>query len=185
MIRSVQDTAYPSGAVTAGALNPFQTGATLEGIDATVLDNRTGGSAALPVGKLWIEQFVAANTGDANYAPSAAAAQAVPWGSFGVCTGIPVPSAPAYGTALAPGTTSGGGNEIRIRQKGICLAYATSTANASAAIAPGTPLGADGAGNLTTLPATVLSGTCLAISKGTLAGGTATPTLILVTVGGY
>jgi len=54
MIRSVQDLAYPSGAVVPGTLDPFQIIATLEGIDATVLDNRASGSTAYKVGNLFI-----------------------------------------------------------------------------------------------------------------------------------
>lgn len=193
MVRSVMDvtasSSQPNFPLTGGGYyntSGFQTGANLEGIDATVIDNRASGSTALTVGKLFVEQFLAANTGDASYTVNTVANQAIPWGSFGIMTGVPQPlSAPTSSTSPTVGQTTGGGTEIRIRQKGSCLAFCTSTANANKAIVVGDPLAADGAGNLTSSIATPAVGTVLAIAKGALAGATATPTLVLVNVGGY
>ena len=74
MLRSVQDVAYPSGGVVAGLGNSaFQQIPNIEGIDATVIDNRAANSTALGVGKLFVEQFLAANSGDLKkeiYIPS-------------------------------------------------------------------------------------------------------------------
>ncbi len=185
MLRSVQDVAYPSGGVVAGLGNSaFQQIPNIEGIDATVLDNRAANSTALGVGKLFVEQFLAANSGDANYTLSATAGQALPLFSYGVFTGAPSnPSGLPAVSAPAPNTTTGGGFEIRIRQKGWCLAYCT-TGN-TYAVAVGTALIADGNGNLTPIGATTPApGIVLAISKGTLAISQ-TATLVAVTVGGY
>ena len=182
MIRNVQDLAYPSAAVSPGLPEAFQATPNIEGIDATVIDNRASGSTAYPVGALFVESFTANNPGDANYIPSLVASQPLPMFSYGVITAVPVPPAGGNPPGSIPiGKTSGGGNEIRIRQKGGCFALCTTTGTA---IAAGTLLGADGAGNLTPIAGTV-NGTCLAIAKGALAGATSTPTLVFVNVGGF
>ena len=100
--------------------------------------------------------------------------------SYGILTGVPFNPSGLSAQSQTPGKTMGGGFEIRIRQKGYCLAYCTTTGTA---IAPGTPLAADGAGNLTPYAGTA-PGVVLAIAKGTLATGQVA-TLVAVTVGGY
>lgn len=186
MRRDIKDQAYSSAKV-GGPQSPvggsgFQSAPSLEPIDARVIDNRAAGSAALVVGNVMVEQMLQANSGDANYGASAVANQALPMFSYGIITAIPIPS---IGAAANPPSTTGGGNEVEIRQKGTCSAFATSTANANKAIAVSDPLCLDGAGNLTSAPANPPAGTVVAIAKQALAGGTAAATLIEVTVGGY
>jgi len=184
MIRNVQDLSYQSGYFGTGLTqSAFQGQPNLEGFDATVIDNRAAASTAYKVGNLFIEQFLAANSGDANYTVSAAAAAPYPMFSYGVITSIPNAASPVVGsppTLVAPGVTTGGGNEIRLRQKGTTLAYCTTSGTP---IAVGSPLAADGAGNLT-VTASTTPGVVLAISKGALGTGQAA-TLVLVNVGGY
>jgi hypothetical protein len=184
MIRNVQDVSYPSGAVAPGLGTAFQTAPNLEPIDAQVLDARAAASPPLGIGKLFVELFTAANSQDGSYTSSAIVNQPLPMFSFGVVVGVPAPSAPASGNAgagNANGLSVGGGSQIRLRQKGTCLASCTT--GATLAIAPGTPLAADGAGNLTAAAAGAANGAVLAIAKGTLAISSAG--LVLVNVGGY
>lgn len=177
--------AQPNFPLTGGGYynsSAFQAIPNIESIDAQTLDNRASGSAAIAIGKAFVEQILAANSGDANYTVSAVANQALPMFSYGILVAVPLP-APVAGI-ITPNVSTGQ-NEIRIRQKGTCLAFATSTANTNKAIAIGDPLAFDGAGNLTSCPASPLPGSVVALAKGALAGSISVPTLILVTVGGY
>jgi hypothetical protein len=183
MIRNVQDLAYPSGAVASGLTSAFQSGPNLEGFDATVLDSRSSGSTAYGIGSLWQETFTVADSGDALYTPDLTSAGPLPLFSYGVLTSVPANPFGLPAQSQTPNQTTGGQNEIRIRQKGTC--YALCTTGATYAIAAGTLLIATAAATLTPIGATTLvPGLVLAIAKGTLAVNQ-TSQLVLVSVGGY
>lgn len=153
MFRNVQDvsmaSAQPNFPLTGGGYyntSAFQTGPNLERIMARVIDNRASGSTAKPVGTLWVEQFTAANSGDAFYTLSATANQALPLFSYGVLLEVPAPLGQLSSSSTVIGQTTGQ-NQVDIVQKGSCQALCTTGANA---IAVGSLLVADGAGNLTT-----------------------------------
>lgn len=158
MIRCVQDVAYPSAQV----YPPNNTGAAfqiipiLEGFDATVLDDRAFPATGIPLGTLYTDDYFATGSqGDAFYAPSQQQAAQIPLFSYGILTAVPlqpqgyssVQLQQAVGNTAQAGVSYGTPTEVRIRQKGTCLALCT-TASSAYAIAPGTPLCADGNGNL-------------------------------------
>lgn len=161
MIRCVQDLSASGTAFPTGLQGAFQEYPNLEPIDATVLDARVAPAPNIGVGTLWIENFFASglsspppstggivNEGDALYTPSAFYGQSVPLFSYGVLVGIPPTPTGGAGLGATAGYATGGQvQQLRIRQKGSC--FALCTAPGTTAIAPGTLLTADGAGNLT------------------------------------
>jgi hypothetical protein len=117
------------------------------------------------VGQLVVKQIAAINTGGGNALLSAIANQVLLNREYGVVTKAALSLANPTGV---------------MQQGGTCLAFCTTTGTA---IAVGTLLSADGAGNLTVAPTTPTPGQILARSYGILAGSTSTPTLVLVQVG--
>jgi hypothetical protein len=102
--------------------------------------------------------------------------------SYGVLTAVPVNPAGLPSYQQTPNQTTGGAYEIRIRQKGTCLA--TVVTGATYAVAVGTLLIATATGSLTPIGATTPApGIVLAIAKGIQA--TNTTGQVYVTVGGY
>lgn len=153
MVRNVMDnansSAQPNSPLTGGGYyntSSFQAAPNIEGILAYVLDNRTPGSAAIVAGKLMVEAFTAANAGDALYNLSATANAPIPMFSYGVFQGGVGPGTVPYTAQSFVAGASTGGNQMRIVQKGAATALCTTGA---VGISPGTPLVADGAGNLT------------------------------------
>ena len=162
MRRSLQDVAYASGAttpVTGGGAGPgsaFQPAPNIEGFDAVVLDSRTGPAPGIGLGTLWVENFAAAglsapqNVGDPLYLPSSVYAQPIPMFSYGVLVSVPIagPQGSSAGIGTNPGLAVGGQTQqLVLRQKGSCNALCTTPTGV--AIAAGTLLTSDGAGNLT------------------------------------
>lgn len=158
MLRSVQDVAYPSAQVypVNNTGSAFQTIPILEGIDATVLDDRNFPAPGVPLGTLYVDDFFTTGTqGDAFYAPSNQQGQQVPFLSYGILTSVPTQPQgysaaqllASTGSSATSGLSYGTPTEVRIRQKGTCLALCV-TPTAGGAIAPGTYLQADGQGNL-------------------------------------
>jgi hypothetical protein len=152
MVRNVIDlqsgSAQPNFPLTGGGYyntSAFMSGPNIEHFQANVIDNRAAGSTGVPMGKLWVEQFTAANSGDAFYTLSSVANQALPLFSYGVAQGVPAPTLPYTLSTTVIGQSTGQ-NQLWICQKGACQAFCTTGATA---IAVGTPLVADGAGNLT------------------------------------
>ncbi len=182
MIRNVQDLSYPSGYPGTPPSGAFQDYPNLEGFDAQVIDSRASGSTAYGLGTLWIEQFLATNAGDAYYTISSTSGQALPLFSYGILTAVPSNPAGLPAQSQTPNQTTGGGFEIRIRQKGTCTA--TVTTGGTYAVAAGTLLIANGTGGLTPIGATTPApGIVLAIAKGTQAINLTGQ--VLVTIGGY
>lgn len=175
LLRYVKDIQMGSADIQSGsATAPFLALPTLDQIIQIVMDNTATTPAA--VGKILVNQFTAVNAGTgtnatygANYIQSATANQAVNWSQLGV---VQSAAAAAF-------------QEARIISIGYAKAFATSTANTNKAIAVGDPLCLDGAGNLTSAPATPAAGTVVGFALGALAGATSTPTLIPVLLGGY
>jgi hypothetical protein len=147
MRRLLTNVSYPSGQPnnpnTGGGYyntSAFLQGPFLERVEADVIDNRvTFGSPNLSVGSLVIVQRNATNFGAANYLPSQIANESVPYLGYGIISGVPTPLQP--GGSAAPG-----GEQLAIVQDGYVNALCVTGATA---IAPGTLLTADGAGNLT------------------------------------
>lgn len=154
MKRNVQDismqSAQPNFPLTGGGYYnqaAFLGTPNIERFEASVLDNRPVSSPTIPIGTLYVEQFLAANTGDANYVPSSIPQQQIPLFSYGILQAVPLPpSGGSAVTAFAPAAT-GIPVELNLVQKGNAQALCTTLA--AAAIAPGTLLVADGNGNLT------------------------------------
>lgn len=177
-LRFVKDNAYASGN-PAGTGKPFQAAPRLEPYDAVVLDTTGAGFAA--IGKILVEAWT--DKSGASFAQSATVNQALPLFRFGAVVspaGANANNASGLANQAAPNQS-----QARITQCGDCLALATSTANANKAINVGDPLCLDGAGNLTSAPATPAAGSVVAIAKQALAGGTAAATMIAVSMGGY
>jgi hypothetical protein len=164
-INDVVDESYLSGnpsktgfpMVPAPQLDPYQEG---------YVDAATTLAAQAVVGQLVVKQIAATNTGGAYALLSAVANQVLMHNEFGICTKAPLSLASATGVMVHSGT---------------CFAFCTTTGTA---IAVGTLLSADGAGNLTVAPGSPTPGQILARSYGTLAASTSTPTLVLVQLGG-
>ena len=123
-----------------------------------------GGTLAT-AGQLIVLQATSANTGGANFLKSSVASQVLLNGEYGIVT------APAASAQSATGFCV---------KRGVVAALCTTTGTA---IAAGTLLAADGAGNLTVAPSSPTPGQLLARSLGALASSTSTPTLVLVYVG--
>lgn len=180
-INDLRDNAYLSG-------NPAKTGVpmlpvpTLEPWYAEVIDyNATSAGSGTPAafGKLVRLQAVATtattgNTGGATFIQSTTASEALASRQFGIVTQA----------ATVPTALNGDLNQYKavIAQSGVVPALCTTT---STAIAVDSPLGSDGAGNLTVLTGTPAAGAVLARSLGTLTTSTSSPTLVYVNVGGY
>jgi hypothetical protein len=174
----LRDNAYASGSPTnstsSGSSSLLVT-ATIEPFIQEVLDTTT---IPAPVGKLLVFVYsLANNKGGAQYIQSTTATEARGLFEYGIVTKS------AAVAATSPAFPGGDLNlgKAQITQVGITLALCTTTGTA---IAAGTPLAADGSGNLTPV-ASPAAGTVLARAIGTLAGSTSTPTLVLVRVGGY
>lgn len=175
LLRYIKDFIFASGNVQSGKPGaPFLSAPTLDPVVYTVGDNTPTNPAV--VGKTLVLQTALAATfpGVSQYASNLIAAQGVGRGMAGVVQR----AAAATGTANL--------NEAVIVVEGYAQAFATSTANTNKAIVIGDPLVLDGAGNLTSSAANPgTAGTVVAFAGTALAGGTATPTLISVYVGGY
>ena|SRR5215813_2288408 len=161
-MNDVVDEAYSSG-------NPTSTGVPL--IPAPTLPPWEEGyvdvgTTLATVGQLVVKKAAATNTGGAQAQVSATANQALMRGEFGIVTKAAPSAQAATGVML---------------QRGTVQALCTTT---STAIAVGTLLSADGAGNLTPAPTTPTPGQILARAYGTLTTSTSTPTLVLVMMGG-
>lgn len=184
--RTVMDVQHASG--NAGGTKPWLSIPRFETVDQVVLDTTVAGFAA--VGKILVEDMTAANSAQAtattcgpSFKLSAVANQAIPPYGCGVVVspgGANATNASGLANQAAPNQ-----QQARIASIGDVLAFATTTANTNKAIAVGDPLALDGAGNLTSCPATPATGTVVAVAKQALAGGTGTATLIAVRMGGY
>lgn len=186
-VRNVQDVAYPSAQpnnpLTGGGYyntSAFQSTPNIEGFKAQVIDNRPVGSPAIPLGTLYVEQFTAANSGDAFYAPSASPAPGLPLFSYGVLTGVPASTLPYTNPSLVLGQSTGQ-NEVMLQQVGTVQALCTT---GSIAIAPGTLLTADGNGNLTPFPAPSAAPTPTVTPTGTTGAVTVTYALVAISQNG-
>jgi hypothetical protein len=148
VIRNIYDQNYSSGQVGSGTGSAFQTGPFTEAFDAKVLDARINPSPNIGLGTLFIEQAGLTSAGDENYIPEFATGIPRKLFTYGILTAIPLPPVPPnVNTPGAVGATQGQ-QEIRVRQIGTCLALCT-TVSSAVAIAAGTLLTSDGAGNLT------------------------------------
>lgn len=123
------------------------------------------GSTLATAGQLVVLQATAANLAGGNFLKSSVAAQVLLRGEYGIVT------SPASSATSATG--------MCVKQ-GVVLALCITSGTA---IAAGTLLAADGAGNLTVAPGSPTPGQLLARSLGVLASSTSTPTLVLVYVG--
>jgi hypothetical protein len=162
-INDVIDESYLSG-------NPTSTGKPL--IPAPSLDSYQegfvdNGTTQAVVGQLVVKQIASTNTGGAYAQVSAVANQVLMRGEFGIVSKAAVSATNATGVMLQRGPV-----------QALC------TTGGSVAIAVGTLLSADGAGNLIPAPTTPTPGQILARSYGTLPISTSTPTLVLVQMGG-
>jgi hypothetical protein len=180
-INNLRDVAYLSG-------NPAKTGIpylpnpTLESWQAEFIDyNATsaGSGTVAAVGKLVRLQAVATtattgNPGGAVFIQSSTSSEPLATRQYGI----------VIQAAGVPTTTNGDLNQAKgvMVQAGVIQALCTTT---STAISVDSPLGSDGAGNLTVLTGTPAAGAVLARSLGTLTTSTSTPTLLYVNVGGY
>lgn len=170
--RQVIDLSYATGYGTSpanGTGKPFVASPQLPPDRYAVSDVTAAGPAA--VGKILVGIISAQQTQQAQWQLSAVANQAVPECNRGVVE--------LKGSAQVAGNLPGATVIIR----GPAQAYLTSTANANKAIAIGDPLCLDGAGNLTSAPATPTPGQVVATAAAALAGGTAAPTLLAVIMG--
>lgn len=166
-VNDVIDLNYASGNKVSPTANaPFVTGPKLVPYEDGYVDNATTVSALATAGQLIVRVFSAANVLGGLAQRSAVAAQVLLSGDYGIVTGA----------ATAPATAATGLAVWR----GVTQALCTTTGTA---IALGTLLAADGAGNLTVAPTTPTPGQLLARSLGTLAASTSTPTLVPVIVG--
>lgn len=123
------------------------------------------GSTLAIAGQLIVLQATAANLAGGNFLKSSVAAQVLLSGEYGIVTGAASSATSATGMCVKQGVV-----------QALCVTSGT-------AIAAGTLLAADGAGNLTVAPTTPTPGQLLARSLGVLASSTSTPTLVLVYVG--
>jgi hypothetical protein len=160
-MNDVIDESYGSGNPTKTGI-PMVNAPTLPVWEEGFVD--IGGTLAT-VGQVVVKSFLAANTGGANAAVSATANQVLLEGEYGVVTKAALSAQAASGV---------------MQQRGPVQAYCTTT---STAIAAGTLLSADGAGNFTVAPGSPTPGQLLARAMGALAGSTSTPTLVQVHVG--
>lgn len=174
----LRDNAYSSASPTnstASGSSSMLVASTIEPCIQEVIDTTTTPAA---VGKLLVLVYsLANNPGLSQYIASTTATEARGLFEYGIVT-------KAAGTAALSPAFPGGDlnlNKATITQVGPAKALCVTTGTP---IAAGTPLAADGAGNLTPV-ASPAAGTVLARAIGTLAGSTSTPTLVLVRVGGY
>jgi hypothetical protein len=123
------------------------------------------GTTLAIAGQLVVLQAAAANLGGGNFLKSSVAAQVLLRGEYGIVTTPASSAQSATGACVKQGVVPA-----------LCITTGT-------AIAVGTLLAADGAGNLTVAPTTPTPGQLLARSLGVLASSTSTPTLVLVYVG--
>jgi hypothetical protein len=160
-INDVIDESYLSG-------NPSKTGSPMVGAPTLPVWEEgyvdIGGTLAT-VGQIVVKSFLAANTGGANAAVSATANQVLLEGEYGVVTKAAVSATSATGVMQQRGPV-----------QALCITTGT-------AIAVGTLLSADGAGNFTVAPGSPTPGQLLARAMGALASSTSSPTLVLVHVG--
>lgn len=133
----------------------FMTGPTEEETLAQVVDN-TPTTPAI-AGKVLGRTYVATNTGGNNFAQTTVANQGYKAGSVGV---VKMPAPAVAGTA-------------RIQTKGVAAVFIQTTSNANKAIVAGDPLCVDGAGNLTSAPATPVAGTVVAYAMAGISGSLA------------
>lgn len=122
------------------------------------------GSTLAIAGQLVVLQANAANTGGGNFLLSSVASQVLLTGEYGIVTSPAASKTSATGWCVKQGIVPA-----------LCLTTGT-------AIAVGTLLAADGAGNLTVAPGSPTPGQLLARSLGTLAINLG-PTIVLVYVG--
>ena len=146
MIRNLYDQNYSSGQVAPGTGSAFQTGPFLEAIDAKVLDARVAPAPNIGLGTLFIEQNGLSSSGDQSYIPEFATGIPRKLFTYGILTSIPIPPVPPNSTTPGAVGATQGSQEIRIRQIGTASALVT-TGN-GVAVAAGTLLTSDGAGNL-------------------------------------
>lgn len=179
--REVIDLSYGSGN-PAGTGIPFIPGPRKEPYTEEYIDGAATPAAYAAVGQIVVEDFT--TYGSASWKKSAVVNQAVPPFS---CGAVIKPAAANAGANTYPPNASSVPNQTQGTAvvNGPALALATSTANANKAINVGDPLCLDGAGNLTSAPATPATGTVVAVAQQALAGATGTPTLIKVRMGGY
>lgn len=176
--REIIDLSYGSGN-PGGTGVPFIPGPRKEPYTEDVID---AGTTTATVGQAMVEDTT--SYGSANWKVSAAANQAC--GQF-MC-GIVVKAAGANaGSNAFPANAGKTPNQTQatVVVEGPVLALLTSTANANKAINAGDPLCLDGAGNLTSAPASPAPGTVVGFACEALAGAVSTPTLKKVRMGGY
>lgn len=175
--REVIDLSYGSGN-PAGTGIPFIPGPRKEPYTEDVID---AGATLATLGQILVEDFT--TYGSASWKKSAVANQAVPEFSCGV---VVKPAAVNAGAnTYPPNSVTPNQTQATVVVNGPALALVTSTANTNKAINIGDPLCLDGAGNLTSAPATPAVGTVVAIAQQGLAGGTGAPTQLKVRMGGY
>lgn len=167
-----------------GMVAPRREGCEQEVLDVTSVPS--SGTLATPAaqGKLLVQDLTVnainpASKRGGTWRLSATASAAIPYAKFGVVM-ISGQNSPNLKLITAVSGTSQG-VKAQVIYDGPVAAYCTTTGTA---IAPGTLLGADGAGNLTPI-ASPAAGEVLAIAADTLAASTSTPTLVAVDVGGY
>jgi len=160
-MNDVRDEAYLSGnpAKTGFPLNPAPS---LAPWQQGYIENASTPAAYGNLVRLYVN---ATNTGGAFFSISVSSAEVMLPAEFGIV-------AQAASAKLSQGVMT---------YQGMAYALCTTTGTA---IAVGTLLSSDGAGNLTPAPGSPTPGQLLARSLGTLAGSTSTPTLTLVYVGG-
>lgn len=176
----LRDNAYISGNPNASNNPPGapELGrATIEPYIQEVLDLNASTTPAA-IGKLMVRQLNATNIGGAMFQQSTTAAQALNTFECGIVTRAA--QVPSIATAYPGGDLNV--DKSSITQIGPVQALCTTT---STAIAVGSFLVADGAGNLTAATGTPSPGVVLAKSLGTLGTSIGTPTLTWVMMGGF
>lgn len=184
----------PGGAgiqVAGTSTNPMISAPRLEESEIEVLDitapTNIGTSGTVPgapalQGKLLVMSW-ADSIGGARWKQSTVQSQALARGQYGIVSSAGQANETGFATTSSTGNVSQGSKAIVMYDGPINAFVETQAAGISCA--PGTPLVADGAGNLMPVISAPGAGTVLARSLGAVAASVSTPVLIPIFVGGF